>query len=143
MANILTVVVTSFVLLAGCQSTPDGKQELSPVGEAALQTSVSIAVRHYVADSPKHAERAANIRKVVTQVRGFVTEESTLAALRGLVVAEIDRLRLSDLDKADALALVDLVAVALEAKLGDQVLNTEGSVRVTHYLDLILQAIPS
>jgi len=142
MANILTVAITSFVLLAGCATTPDGKQQLSPVGEAALQTSVSIAVRHYIADSPRGAERAANIKKVIASVRGFVAAESTLDALKGVVVGEIENLGLSELDKADALALVDLAAVALEAKLGDQAIRSEGIVRVQAYLEMILRAVP-
>jgi hypothetical protein len=129
-------------VLCGCVATPDGKQELSPVGEAALQASVSIAVRHYIADSPKAATRAANIKKVVTQVRGFLNEESTLAALRGVVVEEIDRLGLSELDKDDAITLLDLVAVALEARLGDSALAGEGLIRVNHYLEMVLRAVP-
>lgn len=140
-----SMILVSVLLacLSGCVTTPDGNQELSPVGEAALHASVSIAVRHYIADSPKAQQRAQNVRAVVERVRSVVAAESTLGALRGVVVAEIDSLGLSELDKADALTLVELVAVALEAKLGASALNTEGTLRVTRYLDLILQAVPA
>lgn len=139
----LLIIPLLLAFLAGCVTTETGKQELSPVGEAALQASVSIAVRHYIADSPKAQSRAANIRKVVEQVKAVAAAESTLEALRGVVVAEINRLSLSELDKADAITLLDLVAVALEAKLGDRALNSEGLLRVTDYLDIILRAVPA
>jgi hypothetical protein len=135
-------ILPLLLILTACVTTETGKQELSPVGEAALQASVSIAVRHYIADSPKAQARAANIRKVVEQVKAVAGAESTLAALRDVVAGEIDRLNLSELDRADALTLLDLVAVALEAKLGDRALNSEGLLRVADYLDIILKAIP-
>lgn len=130
------------VLLTGCVSTPTGSR-LSPEGQLALETSVRIAVRHAVADSPRAAEKAANIRNIVARLQAITSAESTLAALEAEVSAEIDRLNLTPIDKADARDLLRLLTVALEARLGPNALNSEGLVRVNDFLSMILAALPA
>jgi hypothetical protein len=132
-----------FLLLAGCVTTPDGHSGLTPEGQLALETSVRIAVRHAVADSPRAAQKAANIRSIVARLQAVTRAESTLKALTAEVIVELDKLQLDPLDRADALDLLNLLAVALEAKLGPDVLNSEGLVRVDSFLQLVLSALPA
>jgi len=53
---------------------------------------------------------------VVVQVQAIATAESTVAALERAVRAEVDKLQLSPLDRADAEDLITLLAVALESR---------------------------
>lgn len=131
------------ILLSGCTTNPDGNHTLSPQGQIALETSVRIAVRHAVADSPRALEKARNIREVVARLQTVLTAESTLAALEVEVSAQIDKLGLSPVDNADAHDLLALFGAALEARLGPDALQAEGLVRVSSFLDLILAALPS
>lgn len=142
MRRIFAVISTCAVLL-GCVTNPDGSQSISSEGQIALETSVRIAVRHAVADSPRSLEKAQNIRNVVARLQAIATAESTLAALEAEVNVEIDRLDLAPLDKADAKDLVRLFAVALESRLGPDALESEGLVKVSSFLDLVLAAIPA
>jgi hypothetical protein len=143
MANILIVAVASFALLAGCVTTPDGNQELSPVGEAALQASVSIATRHFILDSPRQTQRAQNIKKVIGAIRGGVTADSTLAGLRLAVNREIAKLGADEADMGDVGNFLDVVDAVIESKIGEGELKAEGVVKVSDFLDLILRAVPS
>jgi hypothetical protein len=131
------------LLLTACVTMPDGHSGLTPEGQLALETSVRIAVRHAVADSPRAAEKAAHIRSIVARLQSVTSAESTLAALKDEVVIEIDRLQLDPIDRADAVDLLNLLAVALEAKLGPDALNSAGLVRVNDFLVLVLSALPA
>lgn len=137
------IAVIAIFALAGCVTTPDSGSSLSPEGEAALAASVRIAVRHAVADSPRAAAKAQNIRSVVARLQNVLTAESTLAGLKTEVSAEIDKLGLAPLDRADAQDLLELFAVALEARLGPEALNAEGLVRVSEFLSIVLAALPA
>ena len=139
MRNFLIPLV---LVLAGCTTNPDGSRAISPEGEAALSVSVRIAVRHAIADSPRAAEKAQNIREVVARLQAVITADSTLAGLQAEVSAQVDKLGLSPLDRADAQDLLTLFGAALEARLGPDALQSEGLVRVSAFLDLVLAAIP-
>lgn len=136
------LVLPLLLILSACTTNPDGSRELTPEGQAMLETSTRIAMRHFVADSPRAAERVQNIRDVVAKLQSVTSAETTLGALKAVVVSEVDRLGLDPLDRADALDLLDLFEVALEARLGDDPLQAAGLVRINEFLDLILQAIP-
>lgn len=136
------LVLPLLLILSACTTNPDGSRELTPEGQAILETSTRIAVRHYIADSPRAAERIQNIREVVAKLQQLTSAETTLGALKAVVVLEVERLNLAPLDKADALDLLDLFAAALEARLGQDPLQAAGLVRVNAFLDLVLQAIP-
>lgn len=127
------------LLLAGCATTGGG---LSPEGQAALDVSVRIAVRHAVADSPRALEKAQHIRQVVARLQTVLTAESTLAALTAEISTEVDKLGLSPLDRADAQDLLTLLSVALESRLGPDQLQSAGLVKVSAFLDLVLAALP-
>jgi hypothetical protein len=141
--KILFSVLSTFALLTGCVTAPDGTNRLSPEGQIALETSVRIAVRHAVADSPRALEKAQNIRAIVARLQSVVSAESTLAALETVVGEEITKLNLSPVDEADARDLLALFGAALEARLGPQQLQGEGWVRVNDFLVLVLGALPS
>lgn len=131
------------LFLCACTTTPDGDSRLSPEGQLALETSVRIAVRHAVADSPRALEKAQNIRQIVVRLQGIVSADSTLGALEAVVQEEITKLNLSPVDEADARDLVALFGAALEARLGEQKLSSEGWVRVNDFLSLVLSALPA
>jgi hypothetical protein len=134
-------LITLMLTLAGCVTSPDGG--LSTEGQLALQTSVRIAMRHAVADSPRAAEKAANIRAIVVRLHTVASAESTLAALRAEVITELDKLNLTPVERADAEDLLTLLAVALESRLGPDALQSAGLVRVREFLDLLLVSIPA
>lgn len=138
----LLLPILTLILLTGCVTTPTGSG-LSPEGQLALETSVRIAVRHAVADSPRAAEKAQNIRNIVVRLQSVTSAESTLGALRVEVNAELDKLNLSPIDRADADDLLTLLTVALESRLGPDALKSEGLVRVNDLLVLVLAAIPN
>ena len=130
------------LILCGCVTTTDGQSRLSPEGQIALETSVRIAVRHAIADSPRAQEKVQHIRAIVARVQAVTSAESTLAALKEEVKNEIGKLELSPLDKQDAMDLIELFAVALEARLGPDKIQAEGLVKINEFLGLILTALP-
>lgn len=138
-----TLLLSLVLVLAGCVNAPDGSSGLSPEGQLALQTSVRIALRHAVADSPRAAEKAANIRAIVARLHTVASAESTLAALRAEVSTEMDKLNLSPLERADAEDLLTLLSVALESRLGPDALQSAGLVKIREFLDLVLVSIPA
>jgi hypothetical protein len=142
LALLLAIAVPAVLAMQGCATNPDGSRELTPEGQAILETSTRIAVRHYVADSPRAAERVQNLREVVAKLQELTSAETTLGALKAVVVLEVERLNLAPLDKADALDLLDLFAAALESRLGQDPLQATGLVRVNEFLSLVLAAIP-
>lgn len=136
-------LLVSAILTVGCTTFPDGSTGLTPDGQIALETSVKIAVRHLVADSPRGAVKAANVRAIVVRLQGVLTAESTLGALKDEVKVEIAKLSLSPVDLADANDLLDLFAAALEARLGPDAINTQGLVKVSEFLSVVLAALPA
>jgi hypothetical protein len=139
----LLIVSLIAIVITGCASTPGTGSGLSPEGQAALDISVRIAVRHALADSPRALEKAQNIRAVVARLQTVLTSESTLSALTAEVSAQVDQLGLNPLDRADAQDLLTLLSVALESRLGPDALQSEGLVRVSAFLDLVLAALPA
>lgn len=139
----IAIYLIAVLSLTGCVTTPDGNSRLSPEGQIALETSAKIAVRHLIADSPRGAAKAANVRAIVVRLQGVLTAESTLGALKDEVKVEIGKLNLSPVDMADANDLLDLFAAALEARLGPDAINTQGLVKVSEFLSVVLAALPA
>jgi len=138
----LTVALL-MVLLSACVTNPDGSRQLTPEGQAIMETSARIAMRHFISDSPRAAERAQNVREVIAKVQAVTSAETTLGALKAVVAAEVKRLSLDPLDEADALDLLELFAVSLESRLGDDPLQARGLVRVNDFLTLVLGMLPT
>jgi predicted small secreted protein len=139
----ILILAALATLLTACASIPGSGSGLSPEGQVALDISVRIAVRHALADSPRALEKAQNIRRVVARLQTVITAESTLSALTAEVSAEVDKLGLAPLDRADAQDLLTLLSVALESRLGQDALQAQGLVRVSAFLDLILAELPA
>lgn len=137
LVHLAAVGSTLALLLIGCAVT--GKQ-MDPTSKVALQTTVRIAIRHAVQDSPRALEKASHIRSVVGKIRGVTTAESTVAGLEAVVREELKTLTLSPLDRADAEDLVSLLGVVLEARF--QGPDADKLVQVNEFLDLILLALP-
>ncbi len=129
-------------LLSGCAST-EGKA-MDPAAKAALEVTVRIAVRRAVADSPRAAEKAANIRKVVGELQAVASAESTVAGLESLVRVQVDKLTLSPIDRADANDLITLLGAVLEARFGSQDAEVRDKlVQVNEFLQFVLSALPA
>lgn len=126
--------------IGGCVTTPQG-QELSPAGKVLLQESAGIAVRRYLRDRPNAQARVNNIREIVTKVQA-VTEAVTIADLKAVVVREISARVTNDLDRADALALVNVLYVVLLERVGEDRLDVKALVRVNEVLSYVLAALP-
>lgn len=141
MSKFLSSILIAAIAVSGCATT--GERTLTPEGQAILDTSLRIAVRHAVADSPRAAEKARNIRAIAVRLQAVTSAESTLAGLTAEVRAEIDKLPISALDKADANDLLTLLAVSLESRLGSDALQSAGLVKVNEFLTLVLEAIPA
>jgi len=123
------------ITITGCAST-------SPQSQLILETTTRIAVRRAL-ESDRAIEKARNIREVAQTLQGLVTAESTIAGLRDTVLAEIDKLELAPVDKADATDLVNLFAAILEERYGDEIAGDERMVKVREFLDIVLRTLPA
>lgn len=141
-ALLIVIAVAGMLLLSGCAST--GAKNLDAGDRALIETTVRIAVRHAVEDSPRAAAKAQNIRNVVAKVRGVADAAATVAGIEALVREEVAKLELSPVDRADANDLVSLLAVALESRLqGPDAVLMDAFVPVSQFLDLVLAALPA
>lgn len=132
-------IIVGVSIIQGC--TTIGSTQMDPTAKLALETTVRIAVRHAVEGNPRAAEKAAHIRDVVAKVQAITTAESTVAALETVVRAEVDKLQLSPLDRADANDLITLLGVALESRF--QGPQADKVVAVNQFLALVLSALPA
>ena len=127
------VFAAVLAVLSACASNP---QE-----QVAIDVATRIAVRHAL-DSPRAIEKAQNIRRVVEQVRAAATQDATVATLVSVAQAEIDKLDLSPIERADAQDLLLLMSALLEQRLGDGDVKPDFVVAVAEFADLILDALP-
>jgi hypothetical protein len=123
-------------LVAGCSSNP-----VSPTTQVALQEVTAIAVRRAVADSPRAAEKVANIRAIAAQLL-TVTSITTVTDLRAVVDAEVAKLHLSPVDAADARSLLNIFEALLRERIGEEI-NADSLVRVNEFVGYILAALPA
>lgn len=127
------VFAAVLAVLSACASNP---QE-----QVAIDVATRIAVRHAL-DSPRAIEKAQNIRRVAEQVRAAVTQDATVATLVAVAQREIDKLALSDIERADAQDLLLLMSALLEQRLGSGDVKPDFVVTVGEFADLILSALP-
>lgn len=127
-------------LLAICFLT--GCAHNQPLTEDGIALAVRIAVRHAVVDSPRAKQKAENIRAVVIRLQAVVTSESTVSALKAEVITYLNTLELGELERADALDVVDYFAAIMEAELGDVSADTR-LIKVQEFLRLVLAAVPN
>jgi hypothetical protein len=123
-------------LVAGCSSNP-----VSPTTQVALQEVTAIAVRRAVADSPRAAEKVANIRAIAAQLL-TVTSITTVTDLRAVVDAEVAKLHLSPVDAADARSLLNIFEALLRERIGEEI-NADAMVQVNEFVAMIVAALPA
>jgi hypothetical protein len=128
-------VLGAIVLTLGCASNP-----VSPTTQIALQEVTAIAVRRAVADSPRAAEKIANIRAVAAQLAA-VTSITTVAELRTVVDAEVAKLGLNAVDAADAKSLLNILQALLTERIGTDI-NADALVRVNEFVAMVVAALP-
>ncbi len=128
-------------ILAGCASQPGGTVELSNTGRVALQELSAIAVRRAVTESPRAAERAANIRAVAVRLQALTTV-ATVADLKTVVEQEVDRLGLNPIDRADAQSLINVLGALLLDYVGQNQLDARALVLVSEFLGMVVAALP-
>jgi hypothetical protein len=134
-----TKLVSSLILaaiLAGCASNP-----VSPTTQIALQEVTAIAVRRAVADSPRAAEKIANIRAVAAQLAA-VTSITTVAELRTVVDAEVAKLNLDPVDAADAKSLLNIFQALLTERIGGNDINADALMKVNEFVAMVVAALP-
>lgn len=127
------VFAAVLAVLSACASNP---QE-----QVAIDVATRIAVRHAL-DSTRAIEKAQNIRRVAEQVRAAATQDATVATLVAVAQQEIDKLTLSDIERADAQDLLLLMSALLEQRLGSGDVKPDFVVTVGEFADLILSALP-
>lgn len=137
------LLAIALMSVASCATTPDGEQQLTPEGRTIMETSARIAMRHFIVDSPRAAERIQNIREIIAKLQALSDTQSTLVTLKEAVIVEIKKLNLDPLDEADAMDLLNLFSAALEARLGKETLQADGLVKVNEFLTLLLGLLPA
>jgi hypothetical protein len=133
----LASFVATFFIFAGCASNP-----VSPTTQIALQEVTAIAVRRAVADSPRAAEKIANIRAVAGRLAG-ITSVTTVAELRAVVDAEVAKLNLHPVDAADAKSLLNIFQALLTERIGGNDINANALVQVNEFVGYVLAALPA
>lgn len=136
---LLTLLITA--LLVGCVSNPDGSRELSATGKIALQEVTAIALRRSIADSPRAQEKVANIRHVATRLQA-ATAVTSISELRLVVDAELDRLKLTAIDRADANSLMNVFQALLIERVGKDEIDAQALMTVNEFVSMIVAALP-
>lgn len=134
------VTLLAALSLVGCGSNPS--VELSATTKVALQEVAAIAVRRAVTSSPRAAEKAQNIRNVAVALQS-VTSITSVSDLRVVVDAEIAKLGLSPVDKADANSLLNIFEALLKEKLGKDEIDSTALVTVNEFVSIIVAALPA
>lgn len=131
----LLIALLALCLLPGCASN-------RPLTDEGLAMAVRIAVRHAVADSSRATEKAENIRAVVTRLQAIATTDTTVSGLKAEVVEYLDTLELTNIQRNDALDVLDYFSAVIEAQVGEETFDNIRLVKVQEFLMLILAAIP-
>lgn len=127
-------LIVSFVAalaLSGCATLG--------TGSAGEKLVIQVATMKIIEADEDRSAKAAKIRAAVDQARVWLDMDGiTLAELRSAMLARIGGLEPSD--RLLATALIDAVAVELEARIGDGILDADKRVRVNAVLGWIAEA---
>src|SRR5690606_8517234 len=127
----LIVSVVAVLALSGCATLG--------TGSAGEKLFIQAATMKVIEADEDRAAKAAKIRAAVDQARVWLDMDGiTLADLRSAMLARIGGLEPSD--RLLAAALIDAVAVELEARIGDGILDADKRVRVNAVLSWISEA---
>lgn len=139
MKRFLILAVSALSLIAGC-SVPKASTTSDPVLTAAAQTALRIAIRRGVATYiDKHGVGAAlRAKSLADDLLLVLTSDSstTLATLKELAYSKIPA-EFSPLDQQDARDVIDLVALAIQQRIGDGALNGHAIVDLRDVLGTI------
>jgi hypothetical protein len=131
------IPVVATLLLVGCATN----QQLSATSKVALQEVAAIAVRRAVGDSPRFAEKAQNIRYIASRLQS-ATSVTSIADLRKAVDVELDGLKLTAVDRADANSLLNIFQALLQEQIGDGAIDSAALVQVNEFIGYIVAALP-
>ena len=127
----LIVSFVAVLALSGCATLG--------TGAAGEKLVIQAATMKVIEADEDRAAKAAKIRAAVDQARVWLDVGGiTLADLRSAMLARIGGLEPSD--RLLAAALIDAVAVELEARIGDGILDADKRVRVNAVLSWIAEA---
>ena len=86
-------------------------------------------------------ERIANVKRIAEGVKALATnQEVSIEGLQSVVGAQIAKLGLSPADSFLAMALVQMVAEELKARVGDGVLSADAKLQVAEVMDWVIGA---
>jgi hypothetical protein len=134
----IVLMMAVSAILAGCGSNPG--VELSNTTKVVLQEVVTIGVRRAL-NTPRAAEKAANIRAVAVRLQSVATA-TTVAELKAVVGQEVDSLGLAPIDRADAQSLINVLGALLVDYIGQEKLDSAAQVKVGEFLGLVVAALP-
>lgn len=127
----LIVSFVAVLALSGCATLG--------TGSAGEKLVIQVATMKIIEADEDRSAKAAKIRAAVDQARVWLDMDGiTLADLRSAMLARIGGLEPSD--RLLATALIDAVAVELEARIGDGILDADKRVRVNAVLGWIAEA---
>jgi hypothetical protein len=138
--NRFILALVAAAALTGC-SVP--KANVDPNLTAAGEIVLRIAIRHGIADYiDKHGPGAAIRAKALVDDLLVVVNsdsETTLGALKELAYSKIPA-EFSPMDQADARDVINLVAAAIQQRVGEGKLNGDAIVKLRDALEWISQA---
>lgn len=127
----LIVSFVAVLALSGCATLG--------TGSAGEKLVIQVATMKVIEADEDRSAKAAKIRAAVDQARVWLDVDGiTLTDLRSAMLARIGGLEPSD--RLLATALIDAVAVELEARIGDGILDADKRVRVNAVLSWIAEA---
>lgn len=127
----LIVSFVAVLALSGCATLG--------TGSAGEKLVIQVATMKVIEADEDRSAKAAKIRAAVDQARVWLDMDGiTLADLRSAMLARIGGLEPSD--RLLAAALIDAVAVELETRIGDGILDADKRVRVNAVLSWIAEA---
>lgn len=133
------ILACSLLLLVGCVTNPDGSQQLSEGGKAALREVAVIGVARFVRENADSA-KVEKLRTALLELQQL-PDITTVSGLRELVQARIDTLD-DPYDRQDFGRLLNILAPLLEEYVGSGQLAPDGVVRVRDFLAYLADALP-
>ncbi len=138
---LLAALCVGVLGISGCASNPNTERRISPIGRLALQEAANISMRRYLAETPRAAQRAENIRTIAARLQAS-TSFTSVTELRATVDREVSKLALSPLDLADARSFLNILEVALRDQIENDLIDSDATVRVNDFLLTVLAVIP-
>lgn len=133
------ILACSLLLLAGCVTNPDGSQQLTEGGKAALREVAVTGVARFVRENADSA-KVEKLRSALLELQQL-PDITTVGGLRELVQTRIATLS-DPYDRQDFTRLLNILAPLLEDYVGSGQLAPDGVVRVRDFLAYVADALP-